>query len=108
MAEEQGFGDQFHPYYTRMVPAHYLVTIQLVGCPIRIRPTSAFSIRFETNTPPTSTPSGTTTSPLCGPEVRKWVDVPENEPIGCCCPGHDSGAVFLSTYSVMRELGRIG
>ncbi|MEC9081349.1 MAG: asparagine synthetase B family protein, partial [Verrucomicrobiota bacterium] len=31
--EEQGFGDQFHPYYTRMVPAHYLVTIQLVGCP---------------------------------------------------------------------------
>src|SRR5687767_12036104 len=25
--------DQFHPSYTRMVPAHYVVEIQLVGCP---------------------------------------------------------------------------
>src|SRR5947207_4401329 len=24
---------QFHPSYTRMVPAHYVVEIQLVGCP---------------------------------------------------------------------------
>src|SRR6185295_10538982 len=28
-----GFGDQFHPSYTRMVPAHYVVEIQLIGCP---------------------------------------------------------------------------
>src|SRR6266550_2347489 len=25
--------DQFHPSYTRMVPAHYVTEIQLVGCP---------------------------------------------------------------------------
>src|SRR5262245_17245654 len=31
--EEQGFGEQFHPSYTRMVPAHHVVEIQLVGCP---------------------------------------------------------------------------
>ena len=24
---------QFHPSYTRMVPAHHVTTIQLVGCP---------------------------------------------------------------------------
>lgn len=29
----EGLGDQFHPSYTRMVPAHYIVEIQLVGCP---------------------------------------------------------------------------
>src|SRR3954469_13517764 len=28
-----GLGGQFHPSYTRMVPAHYVVEIALVGCP---------------------------------------------------------------------------
>jgi hypothetical protein len=31
--ESQGLAAQFHPSYTRMVPAHYIVEIQLVGCP---------------------------------------------------------------------------
>jgi asparagine synthase (glutamine-hydrolysing) len=30
---QEGFEDQFHPSYTRMVPAHYVVEIQLIGCP---------------------------------------------------------------------------
>jgi hypothetical protein len=29
----EGLGAQFHPSYTRMVPAHHVVEIQLVGCP---------------------------------------------------------------------------
>lgn len=29
----EGFGDQFHPSYTRMVPAHHLIEIALLGCP---------------------------------------------------------------------------
>src|SRR6476659_4415573 len=28
-----GLAGQFHPSYTRMVPAHYLVDLALVGCP---------------------------------------------------------------------------
>jgi asparagine synthase (glutamine-hydrolysing) len=31
--EEAGLGNQFHPSYTRMVPAHYIVELALVGCP---------------------------------------------------------------------------
>src|SRR4051795_9876355 len=31
--DEAGLGGQFHPSYTRMVPAHYAVEIALVGCP---------------------------------------------------------------------------
>src|SRR5882724_350530 len=31
--KQNGFQDQFHPNYTRMVPAHYVVQIELVGCP---------------------------------------------------------------------------
>ena len=29
----EGLEDQFHPSYTRMVPAHHLLELQLVGCP---------------------------------------------------------------------------
>src|SRR5438874_13101529 len=29
----EGLDRQFHPSYTRMVPAHHVVQIQLVGCP---------------------------------------------------------------------------
>src|SRR5215510_4801670 len=28
-----GWEDQFHPSYTRMVPAHHVTTLRLVGCP---------------------------------------------------------------------------
>src|SRR2546426_1302943 len=31
--EDERLDKQFHPSYTRMVPAHYVVEIQLVGCP---------------------------------------------------------------------------
>ena len=30
---EMGIADQFHPSYTRMVPAHHIVQIELLGCP---------------------------------------------------------------------------
>ncbi len=30
---EEGLDDQFHPSYTRMVPAHHLMRVELVGCP---------------------------------------------------------------------------
>ena len=29
----RGWADQFHPSYTRMVPAHHVTTLRLVGCP---------------------------------------------------------------------------
>src|ERR1035437_2201579 len=29
----EGLGEQFHPSYTRMVPAHYVTQLELIGCP---------------------------------------------------------------------------
>src|SRR5689334_24436961 len=29
----RGWADQFHPSYTRMVPAHHVTTLRLIGCP---------------------------------------------------------------------------
>ena len=31
--QTEGLDDQFHPSYTRMVPAHYIVELALIGCP---------------------------------------------------------------------------
>src|SRR5213592_3063669 len=31
--KSEGLSGQFHPSYTRMVPAHYLLELQLIGCP---------------------------------------------------------------------------
>jgi len=31
--QSEGLDRQFHPSYTRMVPAHHVVELQLVGCP---------------------------------------------------------------------------
>ena len=30
---DEGLDDHFHPSYTRMVPAHYVVELSLLGCP---------------------------------------------------------------------------
>ena len=31
--KSDGLDNQFHPSYTRMVPAHHVTTLRLVGCP---------------------------------------------------------------------------
>src|SRR5262249_25549729 len=31
--QAEGLASQFHPSYTRMVPAHHVVEIRLIGCP---------------------------------------------------------------------------
>lgn len=105
--EHEGLGAQFHPSYTRMVPAHHIVELQLIGCP---DPDPTYKRFF-------SPVSGSLTTDLdeigrayiaaLGVEITEWLQrVPEREPIGVCFSGGiDSGSVFLLTYFVMRQLG---
>jgi asparagine synthase (glutamine-hydrolysing) len=103
----EGLGGQFHPSYTRMVPAHHVVELQLVGCP---DPDPVY-MRFFT--PPSGTlPAdldviGRTYIAALAEEIAQWLQaVPPQEPIGVCFSGGiDSGSVFLTTYHVMRSLG---
>jgi len=101
------FADQFHPSYTRMVPAHHIVEIQLVGCP---DPDPAY-IRFFTprrNALPADLDEiGRAYVGALAEEIRKWIEaLPSREPIGVCFSGGvDSGAVFLTTYHVLQALG---
>jgi asparagine synthase (glutamine-hydrolysing) len=128
-----GLAGQFHPSYTRMVPAHYVVDLALVGCP---DPDPIYTRFFDP-------PRGTLAADLdeigrgyigaLAGEIAKWlthvdaevrlkhalsarfstgsgraVEGPDStyEPIGVAFSGGiDSGSVFLVTYHTMLRLG---
>jgi len=106
--KSEGYEGQFHPSYTRMVPAHYVLEIQLIGCP---DPDPTYTRFF---TPERNKRTGDLGEIGCAyigalaEEIAKWLRaLPEREPIGVCFSGGiDSGAVFLTTYHVMRSLGQ--
>jgi asparagine synthase (glutamine-hydrolysing) len=108
----EGLGDQFHPSYTRMVPAHHVVEIRLVGCP---DPDPTYT-RFFT---PAREALGSDLDQLGARyigalvhEIVKWlahIDArigDERSPVGVAFSGGiDSGAVLLATYHAMLRLG---
>lgn len=104
---KEGLADQFHPTYTRMVPAHYVVEIQLVGCP---DPDPVYTRYFnpERNSLPADLDViGRRYVGAVADEIAKILRaLPLQEPVGVAFSGGvDSGLVFLVTYQVMRQLG---
>jgi len=105
--QNEGLAAQFHPSYTRMVPAHHVVEIQLVGCP---DPDPVYT-RFFAPEPGALLPDldriGELYIGVLAEEISQWLDrVPPHEPIGVCFSGGiDSGSVFLTAYHVMRKRG---
>jgi asparagine synthase (glutamine-hydrolysing) len=102
-----GLHEQFHPSYTRMVPAHYVVELQLIGCP---DPDPTYRRYFTPRRNSLSTDLDEIGRRYIGAladEIGKWLKrIPANEPVGVAFSGGiDSGAVFLLTYHVMRQLG---
>src|SRR6266536_1402746 len=127
----EGLDGQFHPSYTRMVPAHYLTEIQLVGCPDP-DPTYRRYFTPQRNALPADPDEiGRRYIGALADEIAKWLKVigpcaagvlpAESDPINsappagcrqhappvgvCFSGGIDSGSVFLLTYHVMRKLG---
>jgi asparagine synthase (glutamine-hydrolysing) len=105
--DERGLGEQFHPSYTRMVPAHHITEIALVGCPdpnpVHHR---FFSPRREI-WPGDLDAIGERYIGALAEEIRKWLrGLPDQEPIGVSFSGGiDSGAVFLTLYHEILQLG---
>src|ERR1700722_4635455 len=103
----EGLEAQFHPSYTRMVPAHHVVALQLIGCP---DPDPVYT-RFFTPAQGVATTDldeiGRAYIGALADELAQWLPrVPVKEPIGVCFSGGiDSGSVFLTTYHVMLKLG---
>ena len=106
--KREGLEDQFHPSYTRMVPAHYVTRIDLLGCP---DPNPVYERFFnpERNRFSPDDPAGIGEHyvNILYAEIRKWlVRRVKTGPVGVSFSGGiDSGAVFLLTYYALRELG---
>ena len=104
---EQRIGWQFDPAYTRMVPAHYLVEIDQVGCP---DPAPRYHRFFN---PPIGEGSddleeaGANYIGATYQALKNWiVTVPADEPIALAFSGGvDSTSVFLLARKAMEELG---
>jgi asparagine synthase (glutamine-hydrolysing) len=103
--------DQFHPSYTRMVPAHYIVDLALVGCPDP-GPTYTRFFTPERNALPLDLDEiGGRYIAAVNRQVERWLSgidpsAASPEPIGVAFSGGiDSGSVFLLVYSAMRRLG---
>jgi asparagine synthase (glutamine-hydrolysing) len=105
--KSEGLEHQFHPSYTRMVPAHHVVEIQLVGCPDPDPVYTRFFTPESGTLPPDLDRIGEAYIAALAEEVSQWLDrVPSSEPIGVCFSGGiDSGSVFLTAYHVMQKHG---
>ncbi len=105
--QAEGLEAQFHPSYTRMVPAHHVVALQLIGCP---DPDPVYTRFFTPSQGALTTDLNQIGAAYMGAvadELAQWLQrVPAHEPVGVCFSGGiDSGSVFLTTYHVMRKLG---
>jgi asparagine synthase (glutamine-hydrolysing) len=109
--QRDGLAGQFHPSYTRMIPAHYVVEIALVGCPDPDPVYTRFFTPQVNALPETLDEIGRQYVGAMAREIEKWlrhVEVSSSppEPIGVAFSGGiDSGAVFLVTYHTMIRLG---
>ena len=106
--QQERIGWQFDPYYTRMVPAHYLLEIDQVGCPDPSpRYRRFFNPSIATGTADLDEAGASYIRAACD-ALRVWLnDVPAGEPIAVAFSGGvDSTAVFLMARHVLTELGR--
>ena len=108
--QSEKIGWQFDPMYTRMVPAHYLLEIDQIGCP---DPAPRYHRFFD---PPVA--DGPDTVPEIGDRyvraaydaLKAWIEsVPRGESIGVAFSGGiDSASVLLMAKAVLREMGEDG
>ena len=105
--KQEGFASQFHPSYTRMVPAHYVVEIHLVGCPDPDPSYTRFFSPQREHLAPNLDEIGRAYIGALADELTQWLQqTPADAPLGVCFSGGiDSGAVFLTTCHLLRRLG---
>jgi asparagine synthase (glutamine-hydrolysing) len=109
--EDAGLESQFHPSYTRMVPAHHIVELALVGCPDPEPSYTRFFTPSRGTLPADLDEIGRRYIGALSDEVAKWLrridrDEDEGAPIGVSFSGGiDSGSVFLAIYHAMLRLG---
>ena len=108
--QAEGLADQFHPSYTRMVPAHHITEIALLGCP---DPNPILTRYFD----PQANTQGSDLDEIgiryigsLADECSRWLDQIDSgdasAPVGVLFSGGiDSGSLFLVLYHLMLQRG---
>lgn len=109
--QAEGLADQFHPSYTRMVPAHYVVDVTLVGCPDPDPIYTRFFTPSRRVLPANLDVIGRRYIEALSGVVARWLRALDTRapgtPIGVCFSGGiDSGAVFLTMYQELLRRGQ--
>lgn len=104
----RGWAGQFHPSYTRMVPAHHVTTLRLVGCPDPNPVHRRFFDPPRGTLPPDLDLIGRHYVEALYTELNHWLAAqPGDEPIGVPFSGGiDSGAVLLCLNALLLEGGQ--
>jgi asparagine synthase (glutamine-hydrolysing) len=104
---EAGLADQFHPSYTRMIPAHYVVDLTLIGCPDPDPTYTRFFTPSRGILPADLDEIGRRYIGALAEESAKWLKtLGDRDPVGVAFSGGiDSGSVLLVLYHVMLRLG---
>jgi asparagine synthase (glutamine-hydrolysing) len=103
----EGYGDQFHPTYCRMVPAHHVTTLRLIGCPDPNPVHRRFFAPPAEPLPADLDLIGERYVSALYHEVRDWLaGQPAAEPVAVAFSGGlDSGAVLFAFYRALLDLG---
>lgn len=104
---QEGLDDQFHPTYTRMVPAHYVLELPLVGCPDPNPDYQRFFTPERNSLSNDLDDIGYRYIAALQSAIAGWLDqIPASEPIGVLFSGGiDSGAVFCAAYDCLLKRG---
>ncbi len=104
----RGWSDQFHPSYTRMVPAHHVTTLRLIGCPDPNPIHRRFFDPPRETLPPVLDIIGRQYVEALYAELRRWLAIQQaNQPIGVPFSGGvDSGAVLLCLNHLLLNEGQ--
>ena len=105
--KQEGFGDQFHPSYSRMVPAHHLTEIALLGCPDPSPTLTRFFAPQRNRLSTNLDEIGAAYIGTLAAECDKWLDhIDRREPVGVLFSGGiDSGALFLVLHHLLLRRG---
>ncbi len=103
-----GWSAQFHPSYTRMVPAHHVTTLQLVGCPDPNPVHTRFFDPPRGTLPPDLDVIGRHYVEALYAELRRWLLAQDSAaPIGVPFSGGiDSGSVLLCLNHLLLNEGQ--
>jgi asparagine synthase (glutamine-hydrolysing) len=106
--EREGYGDQFHPSYTRMSPAHHVTTLRLIGCPDPNPVYERFFAPQMATEPSDIEAIGERYVAALYGTIADWLGRQEADaPIGVLFSGGiDSGSVLLCLYHRMLATGQ--